>query len=112
MKANTELCVDLKTNLQNDAIMKQGKGYLGTLRRDTPIDGDAHFTFDEGIPSRCYKRNPRVYSGKHISFTRKADGTPQPNFRSLIMDEGFSIESYINAVTVELRDALSSLLGI
>lgn len=37
MKTNTELCIDLKTKLQNDVLMKPGKDYPGILRREIPV---------------------------------------------------------------------------
>jgi hypothetical protein len=54
MKTNTELCIDLKTKLQNDVLMKPGKDYPGILRRNNPNEefglDDNSYTFVETIP--------------------------------------------------------------
>jgi hypothetical protein len=69
---STELCVDLKTILRSDPVMKTGKAYQGVLRRDTDAEiedfrcHDPHFTFTEAVPWFS-KRNPRVFVGEHIS---------------------------------------------
>jgi len=40
---NTNLCVDLKTVMQKDAILKEGKSYKGVLTRDD----ENHYLFEE-----------------------------------------------------------------
>lgn len=47
---NTELCVNLKTELWNDKRMETGKVYRGTIRRTTtsePYHYDELFVFTE-----------------------------------------------------------------
>jgi len=42
---STELCVDLKTILRSDPVMKTGKAYHGTLRLNfRPLKTDGHFS--------------------------------------------------------------------
>ena len=111
---NTEVCVDLKTQLRDDLRMKAGKGYLGILRRDVEIDDflyDEHFTFREErlTPAVC-KRNPRVYVGRYITITRKDDGTYRPNFRPIHTGPGFNVEHYASSVANELLWALEGLV--
>lgn len=116
MKVNTELCVDLKTKLQNDVIMIPGKEYTGVLRHDKPKETlfgpeDSHFTFRETQPSTAGKRNQQVFYGKFITITRRDDGTLRPNFKPVKMEVGFSASSYATGVANELLWALTSLLG-
>ena len=113
MFKNTILGCDLKTILRSDRIMKAEKEYTGILRRDVDIDGfryDEHFTFIETLPWTM-KRNPRVYAGKHITVTRRDDGTLRLNFRPVKMGYDFSIDGYAIAVCNELREALNGLVG-
>lgn len=113
MKVNNELCVDLKTRLLNDAIMKPPKKYTGILRREASKEElfGNHFTFRETQPSTAGKRNQQVFYGKFITITRRDDGTLRPNFKPVKMEEGFSASSYATGVANELLWALTSLLG-
>ena len=114
MKVNTELCIDLKTKLQNEVLMKPGKEYPGVLRRDTPSEefgfDDSHYTFVETLPLPSRKRNPRIFEGKYITVTHRSDGTFHPNFRPMKMDDDFSVDTYAKGVCNELRKALSGLV--
>ena len=112
---NTELSVDLKTILRSDTYMRTGKSYQGVLRRyhDADIEEfrcrDAHFTFVETLPWTM-KRNPRLFSGKFISVTRRDDGSLRPNFRPLKIDKDFSAYRYALGVFNELMWALEDLV--
>ena len=113
MFKNTILCCDLKTILSSDRIMKAGKSYTGILRREVDIDElcyDEHFTFTETLPWTM-KRNPRVYAGKHITVTRRDDGSLRLNFRPLKTGYDFSIERYALGVYNEICMALEGLVG-
>lgn len=113
MKVNNELCVDLKTRLLNDAIMKPQKKYTGILRREASKEElfGNHFTFRETQPSTAGKRNQQVFYGKFITITRRDDGTLRPNFKPVKMEADFSASSYATGVANELLWALTSLLG-
>jgi hypothetical protein len=109
---NTHLGVDLKTLLRKDRLAKVGKNYLGVLRRDVECDEfryDEHFTFIETLHAPI-KRNPRVFSGRYITITRRRDGTLHPNFRPMKMGPDFSAERYATAVGNELMWALEGLI--
>ena len=111
---NTHLGVDLKTLLRSDSKMKAGKDYQGILRRDEICEEfryDEHFTFVETLPPAPDKRNPQVYVGKHITITRRDDGTYRPNFRPVNVGAGFNVERYTTGVANELLWALESLVG-
>jgi hypothetical protein len=106
MKKNTDLCMDVKTFLQNDTRTKLGKEYQGVLTRIT----SENYTFVEMLPW-CKKRNAKVFNGKYISITRRSDGTLRPNFKPMPKLMGYlSIERYAYEVYNELHEALESLI--
>lgn len=113
MKVNNELCVDLKTRLLNDAIMKPQKKYTGILRREASKEElfGNHFTFRETQPSTAGKRNPHVFIGKYITVTRRDDGSLRLNFRPVTMGADFNIYRYATGVFSELLRALRGLIG-
>ena len=112
--SNTALCVDVKTLLRSDLIMKDGKEYKGVMRRDVDVDEfrcDEHFTFVETLPQMQGKRNPHVFCGKYITVTRRDDGTLRPNFKPLPNDgRTFNLERYALGVYNELLWALGGLV--
>jgi len=114
MKVNTELCIDLKTKLQYEVLMKPGKDYQGILRHDAAIEefgfDDGHYTFIETLPSTAGKRNPHVFSGEYITITRRDDGSFRPNLKPMKVNESFIVDSYVIGVMNELRDALKGLV--
>ena len=113
---NTELGCDVKSILRSDRKMKVGKTYRGVLTRDydSVVDDilylDAHYTFVETLPSTNGKRNPQVFNGKHITVTRRDDGSLNLNFKNLKVDAGFSVDGYALGVMGELRQALGGLV--
>ena len=111
---NTHLSVDLKTQLHSDHYMKPGKSYQGVLRRDIECDEflyGEHFTFVETEAPATGKRNPHVFRGKHITITRRDDGTYRPNFRPVKVGAGFNVGRYAAGVANELLWALEGLIG-
>lgn len=114
MKVNTELCVDLKTRLQHDVLMKPGKAYSGILLRDAETEEngsqDSHYTFIETLPPALAKRNPHLFCGRYITITRRDDGSLRANFKRLKIDVGFSIVGYAFGVAKELIHALKDLV--
>ena len=103
---NTDLCMDVKTILRSDRVTKIGKDYPGVLTRDN----DDHYTFTETVQACVEKRNPQVYRGKHITVTRKDDGTYRPNFRPVKVGAGFNVGRYAAGVANELLWALEGLI--
>lgn len=115
MKVNTELCINLKTKLQNEVLMKPGKEYPGIMRRDTPSEefgfDERHYTFIETLPSTAGKRNPRVFDGEYITLTRRDDGSLRPNFKPMPkLGANLSVDNYAFEVYRELRGALKGLV--
>lgn len=110
MKVNTELCVNLKTKLRDEVLMKPDKDYVGVLRRNAPSEDfgfdDEHYTFIETFPSTTGKRNPHVFIGKYITITRRDDGSLRPNFKSLKVGANFGVVGYAFGVAKEIIKAL------
>ena len=113
---NTELCVNMKTMLRSDVRMKVGKDYQGVLRLDSEgvveeyLSRDPHFTFVETLPWST-KRNPRVFRGKYITITRRADGSLRLNFKPMPkLGANLSVDNYAFEVYRELRQALIGLV--
>ena len=115
MKVNTELCVDLKTRLQNDVLMKPGRDYVGILRRDVPSEefgyDDGHYSFIETIPSAAPKRNPRVYSCELFTITLRDDGRLRLNVKPIEAGPDFSVDGFALRMSDEIRRALPGLVG-
>lgn len=114
MKTNCLLCIDLKTKLQHEVLLKPGKDYLGILRLDIPSEklmyDDFQYTFLEIVPSTNSRRNPKLFNGEHITLTRWNDGSIRLYFKKLKMDANFTIDGYALAVCNELRLALKGLV--
>ena len=105
---NTELCVDLKTQLRRDSIARMGKDYHGVLNRDKRY----HYSFVETLTTSCNKHNPRIFEGEYFNITRRDDGSLRLNFRPLRMNTpDFNIDSFALGVCDELRLALNGLGG-
>ena len=113
MKVNTELCVDLRTELQNEVLMKPDKDYRGILRRDTPSEeigfDNGHYTFVETLSSTS-ERNPRIFSGRFISVTRGNNGDLRPNFCRPKYTENFCFQDFCHGAVKELLVAASLLV--
>lgn len=105
--SNTDLCMDVKTLLHNDRRTKLGKDYQGVLTRDT----EGHYSFVETIGLTDGKRNPHVFFGKHITITRRDDGSYRLNFKPLKMNADFSVDIFAIEVYEELRNGLKGLIG-
>ena len=72
-------------------------------------DGDVYIT--ETATPTTGKRNPRVFDGQFITFTRRDDGSLRANFKELPMGADFNIYRYATGVFSELIRALRGLLG-
>ena len=115
MKTNMELCIDLKTKLLNDVLMKPGKDYPGILRREIPSEefgfDDGRYTFTETVPLTAAKRNPHVFDGQFVSITRRDDGSYRPNLKQMPkLGANLSVDNYAFEVYRELRQGLKGLI--
>ena len=81
MKKNTNLCVDLKTIMQEDALLTEGQCYRGCLTRD----GEEHFLFEEEAytSGHRHKRNPKLFDGRFVSLVHMQNGKYQVHMRTI-----------------------------
>lgn len=100
MIKNTNLCVDLKTVLQDDALLQEGKCYNGVLTRDA----EDHFRFEETIRKGRAPRNPKLFDGKYLSMVRMQNGKYQLHLKT--MDETLDRDKFAFGVYSEIINAL------
>ena len=79
MKKNTILCVDLKTVMQNDVLLAEGKCYNGVMTRD----GIDHYRFEESVRKGRPPRNPKLFDGKYCSLVHMQNGRYQIHMRTI-----------------------------
>lgn len=81
MQKNTNLCVDLKTILQEDSHLTLGQTYRGVLTRS---DEDLYL-FEEETKSSgcCHRRNPKLYDGRYVSLVHMQNGRYQVHMRTI-----------------------------
>ena len=81
MNKNTNLCVDLKTIMQEDVLLNEGQCYRGCLTRD----GEDHYLFEEEAHTsgQRHKRNPKLYAGKFVSLVHMQNGKYQVHMRTI-----------------------------
>lgn len=98
MVKSTNLCIDLKTVMQNDSILVKGQCYNGILTRDS----ETHFRFEEAIRKGRAPRNPKLFDGKRISMVRKSNGRYQIHMKAMgeeLDREKFALEIYGEVVS-------------
>ena len=98
MIKNTNLCVDLKTVMQKDALLVEGHCYNGILCRDS----ENHFRFEEAIRKGHAPLNPKIFDGKRISMVRKSNGKYQIHMKAMgekLDREKFALEIYGEVVS-------------
>lgn len=101
---NTMLCVDVKTILIDDRILKLGKKYVGII----VMDKEDHLRFEE-IQKRVSKeiRNFQFFPGQTINGTiRPEDLHVRLNFKEIPFGPDFNIDAYAIEVMQEVRKAL------
>lgn len=104
---NVDLCMDVMTFLRNDRITQLSKDYAGVLTRD----GEDCYTFTEStFPSTSERRNVHLYEGRHITCTKRLNGSLRLNFKNLKIGSGFSVGNYALEVADEIREALRGLV--
>lgn len=105
MKKNTNLCVDLKTIMQNDALLVEGQCYTGVLTRDS----EAHFRFEESIRKGRAPLNPKLFDGEYVSMVRMQNGKYQFHFKTINLTHDLDRQALAYKVYSELTDALNIL---
>lgn len=111
MKKNTELCVDLKTFLNDEVLMKPGKKYHGTLKRDKPTEANGfdnrHYTFVQDAPQKAKPRNQRPYRGNCINVIIKPDGNCYLTLNRPHYTETYTFEDFCSEAINEIYIAMS-----
>ena len=79
MKKNVNLCVDLKTVMQNDALPVEGQSYPGVLTRD----GEEHCIFEESCHRGRCPRNPKLFDGNYCSLVHMQNGKYQIHMKTI-----------------------------
>ena len=104
MKKNTILCVDLKTILQEDTLLRQGQTYRGVLTRNA----FNHYLFEEEAHAsgRTHRLNPKLYVGRHLSLVRRQDGRYQLHCRAFKADTLGNRNELASKIFTELVEAL------
>lgn len=100
MIKNTNLCIDLKTVMQSDAILQKGQCYNGILTRD----GDNHYLFEEAVRKGSAPRNPKLFDGKYLSMVRMQNGRYQMHLKT--MGTNIDHEKFAFGVYSEIVNAL------
>ena len=101
MIKNTNLCVDLKTVMQSDAILIEGQCYNGILTRD----GESHSRCEEATRKGSPPRNPKLFDGKYVSMVRMQNGRYQLHLKTMDTAD-FDRDSFAFGVYSEITNAL------
>lgn len=82
MKKNFNPCIDLKTIMQEDALLTQGQCYRGVLSRTS----EDQYLFEEETHKpvdRHGRRNPKLFDGHYVSLVHMQNGKYQVHMRTI-----------------------------
>lgn len=105
MKKNVNLCVDVTTLLQKDALPQPGKNYSGTLM----VNCEFEYGFVENAPNGTPRRNPCIYQGSCFNVHRSADGTLYPTFHKPNLSVKYDLPDFLRDAAQEMRMVADSL---
>lgn len=105
MKKNTNLCVDLKTVMQEVALLIIGQSYNGVLTRK---DED-RYLFEEEVKRQngSHYRNPKLFDGKYVSLTRLQNGRYQLHSRTIEANSDIDRQQLALNIFGEIVEALA-----
>ena len=106
MKKNTNLCVDLKTKMQEVTLLEVGKCYRGCITRDDK----EHYTFEEEAYysiDRHGRRNPKLFDGRYVSLVHKQNGKYQVHMRTIDASAAIDRKELAFGVYSELLEAFN-----
>ena len=103
---NTDLCVDIKTNLIADRIAMTGKYYAGTLHRES----EERYSFTETSRPSKGSRTPQVFNGRLITVTCSPDGRLRLNLKATYLSKNFAVEDFAKGIAQEINQALDGLI--
>lgn len=102
MKKNNNLCIDLKTTMQEDALLRIGQCYRGVLTRKS----EESYLFEEAVPtSHAHPRNPKLFSGRYVSLVHMQNGRYQVHMRTIDASDGQDRKELAFKVYSELLNA-------
>ena len=104
MKKNTNLCVDLKTKMQEVTLLEVGKCYRGCITRDDK----EHYTFEEEVYrsiGRSDRRNPKLFKGNYVSLVHMQNGKYQVHMRTIDASTNLDRKELAFQVYSELLEA-------
>lgn len=104
MKSQIYLCVDLKAMTQ-DTHFRPQESRTGVLS----MQDEDNFIFYEAQPTQ-ERRNPRLWSGKTLNISQKADGSLSVNFKSLRLDKHTNTNMLVACIYSDLLKAKKELL--
>ena len=104
MKKNMNICIDLKTIMQEDALLNPGQCYRGVLSR---TEEDVYL-FEEAAPANhAHRRNPKLYEGQYVSLVHRSDNKYACTLKCITpKTEGFDHHNVAFRIYLELIDAL------
>ena len=105
MKKNVNLCIDLKTVMQEDQMLNIGKCYRGCISRNS----DDQYTFEEEATrhiDRHGHRNPKLFSGRYVSLVHMQNGKYQVHMRTINASDVKDHKELAANVYIELLNAL------
>ena len=80
MKKNVNICIDLKTIMQEDTLLNPGQCYRGVLSR---TEEDVYL-FEEAAPANhVHRRNPKLFEGRYVSLVHMQNGRYQIHMRTI-----------------------------
>lgn len=104
MKKNMNLCIDLKTIMQEDAHLRPGQCYQGVLSRTN----DDQYLFEESVRlTRHSRRNPKLFNGRFVSLVHMQNGKYQVHMRTIDATSALDRKEMAFNVYSELLTAFS-----
>ena len=103
MQKNVNLCVDLKTVMQKDALPIEGQCYTGVLTRD----GEEHFVFEESCRKHRCPRNPKLFDGQYCSLVHMQNGKYQIHMKTINASSITDCNQFAFNVYSELLEAFT-----
>jgi len=103
MVKNTNLCVDLKTVMQNVIILPEGCTFYGALTRD----GVDHYRFEEAVRKNVPKRNPKIFDGNYLSLVHMQNGKYKCHMKTITASPDLNAYQLATKVFNELIQAFS-----
>lgn len=102
MKKNINLCIDLKTILQEDTLLNPGQCYRGVLSRTD----DDQYLFEEAVTSgKNDRRNPKLFKGNYVSLVHMQNGKYQVHMRTIDASSALDRKELAFQVYSELLEA-------